>query len=1537
MADGFEDNDAGEVEPPPEAVGFKQVDTHGFTNPTLWRYGIEDLERLPFAGPGLWRQIGPAPLLIGNDQIFQGIGPDAGVVYDIAIDPSGGDTQIIYIATANGGVWKTTNGGASWQPMSDFIPSSAVGAVAIDPGDPNTVYAGTGNLFEASGVPKSTGLFKSLDGGSTWAHMDGGLHATVFANNGINRIVCPSPNTVLVATDIGLFFSKDGGLNFGANELDFNDGHPIRSGFISALARDNGAITVRRVTDVSTTTPIVVTAANHGVQKDDRAYIGGVVPARNVNGSWIVDPIDDNTFSLRNSLAGGAAGATSGFVMGPAHPNTRIVQSADNVAPGNRIVIRADGHGFLTGDIVAIHGVGGNTAANGSWPIRVRDADHFELEGSRGNAAYTAGGIVDGPRHVAPAAITVAANQGTAVRVTVPAHGFVEGDQVTVTGLPGVAANTSAFVIPIDNDNFSLGGMQLNAAYAGGGTVVGPSTAWNSVYFVSAGPTGAARGLFRCTLCSDGGIVLSDNLMGHAGGPPLFGRVAFTQSLLPRSRTLYIAVQNDTGTRARFLGFFRSDNFGRTWIRRTGATSLDNQVSKDGVKSSQFDFTIGVDPQDSARVYAGLQQLWRSTNSGAQWNNVVPITLGGNQADALIPNAFTARGHSPSTCLLHWDHHALVFAPPTWWAWNVGPPSPPSAAYFGTDGGISRTDDGGNTYVSLNEGLATALLEDMDIGHGAGNNIITFGGMQDLGTAGHRSGDAELTWVAGVNSDGDYTAIDPAAPNTVWGFEGNLLTWTPNGGVTWFTETLAHRPIITEVHNTNPVEVVTTGHPFQTGDQVTIAGVPGGGGLANGTFTITRVDNFIFQLNGRNGQAAPAFTPGPLVTGGRCLVSRHITAVTATAPIEIETSVAHGLSTGDQVHIEGVLGRTVVNNTGGTPFWTVTRISDTRFSLDGSDATVSPNYVSGTGRMRGPRRLDGVPIQLVTNATPIVVTATNHGLVSGDTVTVQNVLGTTNANTGGANPATWTITVIDSNSIILQGSAGANTPAFIQGPRASGQSVGRGLGATADRHRVAVEPDGANPANVVFVSRAGRLLRSANGGASFTAVAGMPPNITEISALTASRVDQLWVGTVQTPQTNAVAFRPGRVFFRGAIPPGPVHFFGAAENFISDVGARGNIAAIAVDPRDNQHVAVVASGYSETSTRRRTRHCFVSTTGGRAVGGARAWTEVGGVFDAPVGNLPDFPMLSLAWDNSTNPSTLLVASDGGILRLNGNQWERVGPNLPNVSCQALRIDTSVVPPVIRVGTYGRSAWEWVLPTGPKLVARAQLGFGERRVGTDNRLPLALHNVGDAPLAITNMDPIGDFSFDPAPAFPLNIPAGGRHLLSVLFHPSTAGPRAAILQIISNDPEPLLQLRPTGIGVTFGRGRLSVRSRVDFGFVATGAAVTIPLEIANTGLDTINVTTLALAAGGNAAFSLPAPPALPLVLAPGDVQSVDIQFAPTAAGAINRNLNVATNGNAITVVLNGAGAAPGSANLIASIIHFFGLGDDDGEQGAEVLV
>src|SRR6185437_6020489 len=100
--------------------------------------------------------------------------------------------------------------------------------------------------------------------------------------------------------------------------------------------------------------------------------------------------------------------------------------------------------------------------------------------------------------------------------------------------------------------------------------------------------------------------------------------------------------------------------------------------------------------------------------------------------------------------------------------------------------------------------------------------------------------EAASFWLEGFDGDGGPVAVDPADPDIVFGFsDGNLLR-TTNGGQTWF---MANQPNgaldqIVDVQSTNPVTVVTAGHPFRAGDPVVIAGVPGGNNLANGPATI---------------------------------------------------------------------------------------------------------------------------------------------------------------------------------------------------------------------------------------------------------------------------------------------------------------------------------------------------------------------------------------------------------------------------------------------------------------------------------------------------------------------------------------------------------------------------------------------------------------------------------------------------------------------------------------------------------------------------
>jgi len=230
------------------------TDASGRVRPDLWRKGILDYRRMKIAagvrlsrGEALggvagvqWKQVGPAPLLIDKEQNFQGEGPDSGEVVDIAIDPRNTTDRTIYIATNDGGIWKSTDGGASWAPKTDFMPSLSMGAVALDPGNPSIVYAGTGNPFDGGGVfSKGVGLYKSIDSGETWT----GAGASVLNNRSIVRIALPTPGVLLVATTTGLFRSIDGGMNFGNNMPNFNNGSPVLGGFITDLHLDTASPT----------------------------------------------------------------------------------------------------------------------------------------------------------------------------------------------------------------------------------------------------------------------------------------------------------------------------------------------------------------------------------------------------------------------------------------------------------------------------------------------------------------------------------------------------------------------------------------------------------------------------------------------------------------------------------------------------------------------------------------------------------------------------------------------------------------------------------------------------------------------------------------------------------------------------------------------------------------------------------------------------------------------------------------------------------------------------------------------------------------------------------------------------------------------------------------------------------------------------------------------------------------------------------------------------------------------------------------------
>ena len=170
----------------------------------------------------VWEGIGPAPI----HDAFGGSGVRlaySGRATAILVHPQ--NPNIIYVGTGLGGVWKSTNGGESYVPLTDHQPSLAVGTMTFDPNDPNTIYVGTGQPAGGDSF-YGAGILKSTDGGATWTV----IGQEIFAGLGIADIVVlrNSPNTLLVAAGAqqsnytkkplqqppGIYKTSDGGITW---------------------------------------------------------------------------------------------------------------------------------------------------------------------------------------------------------------------------------------------------------------------------------------------------------------------------------------------------------------------------------------------------------------------------------------------------------------------------------------------------------------------------------------------------------------------------------------------------------------------------------------------------------------------------------------------------------------------------------------------------------------------------------------------------------------------------------------------------------------------------------------------------------------------------------------------------------------------------------------------------------------------------------------------------------------------------------------------------------------------------------------------------------------------------------------------------------------------------------------------------------------------------------------------------------------------------------------------------------------------------
>lgn len=331
--------------------------------------------------PTQFTSLGPQPEFFGT------YGRVAGRTNFIVSNPV--DPTIAYIGSDGGGVWKTTNccsPATTWQPMTDdpALNSIAIGHLELDPNDPDTIYAGTGDLRYGSFSFGSAGLLKSTDAGATWVVL-GETEFNAIYNQppgdypqyqaiGKVKVDPRDSNNVVVGTKQGIFFSYDAG-NTWSPPCFTNGFSGQRQDATGLILSDNGASTDiyaavgTRGFPTAVQTDLGLTGAN-GVYHTTMPGAGCPAGWTLLNNGWPTgtgdgDPANDSVGRIDLAIA-------------PNDPDTIYAQVASNVSSSSLL------------------GVWRTTDGGATWTQRaIFPTDFLSCTNGQGQTWYNAGMTVD--------------------------------------------------------------------------------------------------------------------------------------------------------------------------------------------------------------------------------------------------------------------------------------------------------------------------------------------------------------------------------------------------------------------------------------------------------------------------------------------------------------------------------------------------------------------------------------------------------------------------------------------------------------------------------------------------------------------------------------------------------------------------------------------------------------------------------------------------------------------------------------------------------------------------------------------------------------------------------------------------------------------------------------------------------------------------------------------------------------------------------------------------------------------------------------
>jgi hypothetical protein len=729
---------------------------------------MREMEReAPQIDPAFWTEVGPAP--IPNGQV--GTGPQlavSGRTVAIAVHPTNPD--IVYVGAAQGGVYRSTNGGTVWTPIFDSASSLAIGALALAPSNPEILYVGTGEPSGSADSFFGVGLYR-IDNASTTANLVGPINplvttgvpgTTAFTGRAISEILVhpTDPATIFVSTFTGVGGNpQGGGLAFSVPPL----------GMLGVYRSTNATSATPSFTKLTVATGITVPpdttgnvpftdmAMDPGDPNRIVAWASGTAAANN-GGIYtstnalaptptFTQTLITTTASARGELAGNRVGAVTTFYAATGESNGRLRRSTDGGATWSAFL--AGGVNFCNPqcfyDIaIAVHPTDANILNLGGSPttVQVRSTD--------GGATFTSNAASASGLHVDSHALAIAPSNTNRVYFGSDGGIYRSDDAgLTWTSLNNTTYRATQFqaidLHPTDRE-FMIGGTQDNgtefkrpdgtwtrADFGDGGYAVidqnAPDTTNVVMYHTYFNQT-TAMGFGRVTNVAS---ATEGNWLGHGCG---FGGFVLNGIVCPASAVQFYApmARGPGNPNALYFGsdqLFRSTNMGTTMPAASQVLQTGQSIT-----------TIGISPSNDNFRIVGLRngQIWATTTGSATMVNVT-------NAGMPPPNPLDTQGRRPvGRAMFHptdpntawvafggytvpagqhiWKTTNLPGGAATWVASGNGIPDVPvngmaidpvqvNILYAATDIGVFASVDGGVNWFPYSEGLPRVAVFDI--------------------------------------------------------------------------------------------------------------------------------------------------------------------------------------------------------------------------------------------------------------------------------------------------------------------------------------------------------------------------------------------------------------------------------------------------------------------------------------------------------------------------------------------------------------------------------------------------------------------------------------------------------------------------------------------------------------------------------------------------------------------------------------------------------------------------------------------------------